>query len=371
MQFLLRNINTRVRTAVIIALLVVVAVEGCSTAPSATRSPNASPQAGDLVASAAGGSTIDAATAPAVSADGDDESGASAGSSFAADTVGVLPPATSGSTSDRLAGEPNPTLTPGALNPAVTQATIGSTICVSGWTATIRPPESFTSSLKIKQIGQYGYADTKMADYEEDHLISLELGGAPADPRNLWPEPYTSALSDGRPTGAHTKDAFETKLKGEVCAHSITLAAAQAEIGDHWVHAYYGIALTGAASSAPTTQPTPVTTSEPSPGPTTVVASSPASIEVAFIAFTSPVARSANATVGVQTSSGASCSIKVEYKSGASHAAGLEAKSADPTGAVSWTWQIGPATTVGSWPVTVACSSGGVPASAERDIEIT
>src|SRR5215510_5854842 len=30
------------------------------------------------------------------------------------------------------------------LNPAVTQATIGTTICVRGWTATIRPPPSYT-----------------------------------------------------------------------------------------------------------------------------------------------------------------------------------------------------------------------------------
>src|SRR5216683_2609243 len=26
------------------------------------------------------------------------------------------------------------------------------------------------------------------AHYEEDHLVSLELGGHPRDPRNLWPE---------------------------------------------------------------------------------------------------------------------------------------------------------------------------------------
>jgi hypothetical protein len=40
-----------------------------------------------------------------------------------------------------------------------------------------------------------------------------------------------------------SKDAFETKLKTKVCAGTITLAEAQGEIGDHWVHAYYGIAL--------------------------------------------------------------------------------------------------------------------------------
>jgi hypothetical protein len=200
------------------------------------------------------GSAISAATAsPTASAtvaitpnvlpqDGDDES-ASAGASFVETATGVPAPAASAAAADRLPGEPDPLRTPGALNPAVNQANIHSTICVSGWTATIRPPVTFTNSLKAKQIGEYGYSDTKMASYEEDHLISLELGGAPADVRNLWPELYTISLADGRSTGAHTKDAFETKLKTKVCAGTITLAEAQGEIGDHWVHAYYGIAL--------------------------------------------------------------------------------------------------------------------------------
>jgi hypothetical protein len=149
----------------------------------------------------------------------------------------------------------------------VTQATIGSTICVSGWTATIRPSSSFTTALKIKQIVQYGYGDTKTSSYEEDHLISLELGGAPADPRNLWPEPYTVTLADGRSTGAHTKDGFETKLKSEVCAGTITLAQGQSEIGDHWVHAYYGIALVASPTEQPSATPKPATPKPATPKP--------------------------------------------------------------------------------------------------------
>src|SRR5579871_5396607 len=39
---------------------------------------------------------------------------------------------------------PDPSCTPGALNPDVTQATIASTICKTGWTATVRPPLSVT-----------------------------------------------------------------------------------------------------------------------------------------------------------------------------------------------------------------------------------
>jgi hypothetical protein len=141
----------------------------------------------------------------------------------------------------RLPGEPDPVRTPGALNTDVTQANIDVTICKSGWTATIRPPTSYTNALKVTQIAQYGYADKTLASYEEDHLISLELGGNPTDPRNLWPEPYTIALPDGRSVGAHVKDAFETKLKNQVCAGTLTLAEAQAEVGIHWVHFYYHI----------------------------------------------------------------------------------------------------------------------------------
>ncbi len=155
---------------------------------------------------------------------------------FTPGPTGAPPPTPSGAVMVRLPGEPDPALTPGSLNPAVTQADIGSTICASGWTATIRPPESYTNDLKKTQIGQYGYADKSAASYEEDHLISLELGGNPTDPKNLWPEPYTVSLSDGRSVGAHVKDAFESKLKKEVCAGTMTLAQAQTEVGDHWVH---------------------------------------------------------------------------------------------------------------------------------------
>jgi len=58
------------------------------------------------------------------------------------------------------------------LNPAVTQQTIGSTICVSGYTKTIRPPPSYTTSLKVAQIASYGDSDTNTANYEEDHVES-------------------------------------------------------------------------------------------------------------------------------------------------------------------------------------------------------
>jgi hypothetical protein len=69
--------------------------------------------------------------------------------------------------------------TPGATNPDVTQDNIKRTICKSGWTDTIRPPTSYTNSLKRQQIVAYQYRDKNLAHYEEDHLISLQLGGHP------------------------------------------------------------------------------------------------------------------------------------------------------------------------------------------------
>jgi hypothetical protein len=110
-------------------------------------------------------------------------------------------------------------LTPGVVNPAVTQATIRSTICVSGWTRTVRPPVSYTNALKLKQMRQYGLHGSPSA-YQEDHLISLELGGNPADPRNLWPEPYPRASA---------VDRTENELNDAVCSGRLTLAQAQRE----------------------------------------------------------------------------------------------------------------------------------------------
>jgi len=61
-------------------------------------------------------------------------------------------------------------LTPGVLNPAVTQATIASTICRRGWTRTIRPPVTFTNALKIRQLHQYGLRSPPSA-YQEDQSV--------------------------------------------------------------------------------------------------------------------------------------------------------------------------------------------------------
>ena len=108
-------------------------------------------------------------------------------------------------------------LTPGVLNPDVTQSTIRVTICKRGWTRTIRPPVSYTNELKRRGLRQYGLRGPPSA-YQEDHLISLELGGHPTDPRNLWPEPYPLA---GKVDGK------ENELNAQVCSGQLTLEEAQ------------------------------------------------------------------------------------------------------------------------------------------------
>jgi hypothetical protein len=124
-----------------------------------------------------------------------------------------------------LYSRPDPTCTPGSLNRAVTQATIGQTICVEGWTATVRPPETITEQEKAASMAAYG--DTgSLGDYEYDHFVPLELGGATNDPRNLWPEPGASP---------NPKDAVENELSQQVCDGRITLTQAQREIVTNWV----------------------------------------------------------------------------------------------------------------------------------------
>lgn len=120
----------------------------------------------------------------------------------------------------------------GALNPAVTQATLGYTVCVPNWTATIRPPSSYTNKLKVLQIKQLGLLDTSPQSYEEDHFIPLSIGGHPTSPKNLWPEPWVGVC------GAKVKDALESKLHTMVCTKKISLVTAQLEISHNWVSSY-------------------------------------------------------------------------------------------------------------------------------------
>ncbi len=126
---------------------------------------------------------------------------------------------------------PDTRCTPGAINPAVTPATLHTTICKAGWTATVRPPVSITNKEKLANMAAYGDGK-KTSSFEYDHLVPLELGGAVNDARNLWPEPDYPVHSGFY---LNPKDRLERTLNRRVCAGTMSLAQAQRAIAVDWV----------------------------------------------------------------------------------------------------------------------------------------
>ena len=132
---------------------------------------------------------------------------------------------------------PDPHCTPGATNPRVTQADLASTVCKSGYTASIRPPAGITGREKRASEAAYGFTG-KASTTEYDHLVSLELGGDPNSPLNLWPEPNKTRA----PGVNNPKDRVENTLKALVCnaMHGkayLPLAKAQYLIATNWTTA--------------------------------------------------------------------------------------------------------------------------------------
>ncbi len=104
------------------------------------------------------------------------------------------------------------------VNPEVTQGTVDSTICQHGYTRSIRPPVSFTNSVKIALMREEGLPLELIGDKILDHKISLSVGGAPSDLRNL-------VLQDR--DDSYAKDKAEHELHRAVCDGEITLHDAQ------------------------------------------------------------------------------------------------------------------------------------------------
>jgi hypothetical protein len=149
----------------------------------------------------------------------------------AAEGSGLTPAVTPASKCVSHAGLPDLRCTPGALNPHVRQSNIRRTVCVSGWTQTIRPSTSYTNRLKAKGLEDYGFKDPTLGHYEEDHLIPLSVGGSARSPKNLWPEPYKGAF------GARIKDKLERLMHDRVCDGTVRLAKARRHFR-HWKSAF-------------------------------------------------------------------------------------------------------------------------------------
>jgi hypothetical protein len=137
------------------------------------------------------------------------------------------PPAPPQSTAPNNREWPHPPRTIGRLplNPDVTPETLGQTICVRGWTATVRPPVSYTNAVKVRLIREQGLPLELIGDFQLDHKMPLALGGAPSDPRNLQLEDEDDA---------ERKDGVEKCLSKAVCAGRISLQEAQRRIWADW-----------------------------------------------------------------------------------------------------------------------------------------
>jgi hypothetical protein len=121
---------------------------------------------------------------------------------------------------------PDTSCTPGSIDPAVTQTDIRSTICRSGFTKKVRPPESQTEHAKYS-VSYPAYHLSSGTRSELDHLVPLELGGS-NDITNLWPEVGSVP---------NPKDKVENALNHAVCDGKVSLAAAQSAIASDWLTA--------------------------------------------------------------------------------------------------------------------------------------
>ena len=110
-------------------------------------------------------------------------------------------------------------------NPAVTQETIGTTICVPGWARGARPSSSYTRRVKIALVRELAIPEDMLGDFELDHRVPLCLGGAPYEPANLELQPWDEAGE---------KDRKEACLARAVCEDRLALDEARRRIWSDW-----------------------------------------------------------------------------------------------------------------------------------------
>jgi len=129
---------------------------------------------------------------------------------------------------------PDPSCTPGAVNPTLTLDVLRDSAFRTG--PCVR--DKATSAAK-KYVTYSWYKTTKPPANtganqicEEDHLVSLELGGSDTL-ANIWPQcgPASVALND---RFFKEKDLVENYLAAEVKAGTIDLASAQRGIATDW-----------------------------------------------------------------------------------------------------------------------------------------
>jgi hypothetical protein len=115
-----------------------------------------------------------------------------------------------------------------ALNPDVTEGAVSQTICVSGYTKSVRPATSYTNGVKAKLLREAGIDQSQASSYELNHIVPLALGGYPRKLTNLMLQPWDGSQ------GARMKDILEVRLQSLVCHGEVRLTDAQVCIAQDW-----------------------------------------------------------------------------------------------------------------------------------------
>lgn len=115
-------------------------------------------------------------------------------------------------------------------DPAVTQETLAETVCIRGYTRTVRPGWRALRRIKLWLLEAAGEPPEHAPAYQLDHAMPLVLGGDPRDPANMVLQPRGEAAR---------KDRIERKLGCLVCTGQVGLDEARAEIAGDWREAYH------------------------------------------------------------------------------------------------------------------------------------
>lgn len=133
--------------------------------------------------------------------------------------------------------------------PGAIATTDTATVCSSGYASSVRPRGEEWHQIKRALYERAGLPRGQRYGYVADHIVPLELGGAPADLRNLWLQPYSES---------HAKDRVEDELHILVCDSRMALTDAQRRIAHDWTTAVpAGIVLTARERALLDRQSTP------------------------------------------------------------------------------------------------------------------
>jgi len=104
------------------------------------------------------------------------------------------------------------------LDPRVTQETLAETVCVHGYTRSVRPGWRWARAMKDRALAAVGLGPEARGAYQLDHRMPLVLGGAARDPANLTLQESSEA---------RIKDGMERRLGCLVCKGELLLEEAR------------------------------------------------------------------------------------------------------------------------------------------------